>query len=96
MTAFALSRKARADLGEIWRYSRDNWSVAQADRYASAIRDAIIAAAREPERGRSCAPAAPDYFRVAAGSHFVFYRMEPDRIVVVRILHQRMDFMRHL
>lgn len=96
MTAFTLSRRARADLGEIWRYTKDNWSAAQADRYADAIREAIVAVARDPERGRSCAPTAPSYWRVAAGSHFVFYRIEARRIVVVRVLHQRMDFMRHL
>lgn len=96
MTAFKLSRRARADIGGIWRYSRDNWSVAQADRYVNAIREAISAAAREPEHGRSCAPAAADYYRVTAGSHFVFYRIALGGIVVARVLHQRMDFIRHL
>ena len=36
------------------------------------------------------------YFRYLVGSHAVFYRMVTAGIEIVPILHQRMDFDRHL
>lgn len=96
MNRYKLLPRADADLIEIWHYSAAEWSLAQADRYLKLLKDTIGSAARNPERGRSCAPVAPGYYRVTAGSHFIFYRIEPDGIVVVRVLHQRMDFLRHL
>jgi toxin ParE1/3/4 len=36
------------------------------------------------------------YLKYRSGSHFVFYRLTEGGIDVVRILHTRMDFERHL
>lgn len=33
---------------------------------------------------------------VGVGRHVIFYRDLADRVVVVRVLHERMDFARHL
>jgi toxin ParE1/3/4 len=32
----------------------------------------------------------------SVGSHVLFFRASESRIVIVRVLHQRMDFERHL
>ena len=53
-------------------------------------------AARDPRRGRPCDDVRAGYFRHPVGSHVVFYRRVAGGIDVVRILHQRMDFQRHL
>jgi plasmid stabilization system protein ParE len=36
------------------------------------------------------------YFMLVSGSHNIFFREDKARIVIVRILHARMDFKRHL
>ena len=41
------------------------------------------------ELGRHCDRLAPGLRRFEAGKHVIFYLQEPDRIVVVRILHQQ-------
>jgi len=38
----------------------------------------------------------PAYWKYAVGAHVLFFRRTTDGIEVVRVLHQRMDFERHL
>ncbi len=57
---------------------------------------AIEIVAARPARGRVCDDIRPGYRRVSVGSHMVFYREMEAAIVIVRILHQGMDFDRHL
>jgi plasmid stabilization system protein ParE len=34
-------------------------------------------------------------YRIEYESHVIFYRVEPKPLLIVRVLHQRMDFARH-
>ena len=36
------------------------------------------------------------YLELITGRHLVFYEVDPDRIFVIRVLHQSMDVPRHL
>jgi toxin ParE1/3/4 len=47
-------------------------------------------------RGRKVAVPDRVYFCCPIGSHNIFFREEKTRIVIVRILHNRMDPTRHL
>jgi toxin ParE1/3/4 len=96
MSGYVLSPRAQADLEEIWDYTADHWDMDQANRYLLEIRGAIETVVREPLRGRRCDHIRAGYFRYAAGSHVLFYRIVADGIDIVRVLHQRMDFARHL
>ncbi|HKM63956.1 MAG TPA: type II toxin-antitoxin system RelE/ParE family toxin, partial [Acidisphaera sp.] len=60
------------------------------------LRERIQAVAAQPGLGRPCPEVRPGYYRCAAGSHVVFYRRTDAGIEIVRILHGRMDFVRHL
>jgi toxin ParE1/3/4 len=96
MMRYVLSPRAQSDLGEIWDYTVQNWSVEQAESYVRAIWSAIDRIADNPGRGRPCDDVRPGYFKFASGSHILFYRQISGGIDVVRILHKRMDFDRHL
>ncbi|WP_370690110.1 type II toxin-antitoxin system RelE/ParE family toxin [Phenylobacterium sp.] len=93
---YVLSPLARKDLEGIWAYSRERWGVDQAERYLRDIQRGVESAAAHPRRGRACDDISPGYFKLAVGSHLLFYRQAGLDIDVVRILHQRMDFDRHL
>jgi toxin ParE1/3/4 len=93
---FVLSPRAQSDLDEIWNYSRKTWGLEQAELYITLLGDAVMAAAENPARGRPCDDIRAGYRKLAAGSHVIFYRVVKSDIDVVRILHQRMDFARHL
>jgi toxin ParE1/3/4 len=96
MSGYVLSPRAQADLDEIWDYTAERWNEDQADRYIRDIRGAIEAVARDPRQGRACDHIRPGYRRYPAGSHMLFFRLIDEGIDVVRILHQSMDFERHL
>ena len=93
---FKLFPLARADLEEIWLYTLKTWSAAQADTYHRKFVIAFEALAAGTREGRNVDHIRQGYFRLAIGSHAIFYRESADEIEIVRVLHQRMDFERHL
>lgn len=96
MSRFVLTPRAKADLDEIWDYTVRKWSIEQAERYLRLIAEAFELIAEMPERGRSCDGIREGYRKYPVDSHILFYREIADGVDVVRILHQRMDFDRHL
>ena len=93
---YVLSPRAQSDLREIWDYTVERWGMEQAEIYVRTIRSAVERIAENPGQGRQCDEIRPGYFKYASGSHVLFYRRISDGIDVVRVLHQRMDFDRHL
>ena len=93
---FKLFPLARADLEEIWLYTFKTWSAAQADIYHRKIVSAFDALAAGTREGRRVDHIQHGYFRLAVGSHVIFYRENGERIEIVRVLHQRQDVERHL
>ena len=96
MRGYALSPRASADIDEIWDYTAQRWDADQAERYVRLIQDAIETVAADPQRARPCDGVRAGYRRYRVGSHVVFFRLVGRRIEIMRILHQRMDFDRHL
>jgi len=96
MARYSLTPRARRDLDDIWTYSVERWDEGQAMAYVRELRSAIEAVADRPSRGRPCDDIRPGYFKISRASHVVFYRLLNGEVEVVRILHQRMDFTRHL
>lgn len=96
MTGFLLSPAAQADLDEIWDYTAQRWNVDQAETYINALRDAChdLAAGKRVSR---LADIREGYRKLLVGSHVLFFKQsDAGQIVIVRILHQRMDTDKHL
>jgi toxin ParE1/3/4 len=93
---FVLSPRAKTDLDEIWDYTADRWGLDQAATYTRDIWQRIQAVAERPTFGQGCSDVRAGYFKISCGSHVLFYRLTADGIDVVRILHERMDYDRHL
>jgi toxin ParE1/3/4 len=97
VSRYLLSPAAQQDLREIWDYTCERWDADQAERYLRELQSAIERAAGNPRIGRACDEIRPGYYKLAAGSHTLFYRVIADEVIdVVRVLHQRMDVDRHL
>jgi len=94
--SWTLSRRAERGLAEIWLYSVTQWSLEQADIYYHSVISALDGLSREHLSGRKAIISKNAYFYRPCGSHNIFYRREGARILVVRILHQRMDPERHI
>lgn len=95
MTGYVLSPRAEADLEDIWDYTVERWSPAQADKYHSDLMAAIARLGQNPRLGRDCPHIRLGYVRYNAGAHVIFYRIAADTIEVMRILHKSRDFPRH-
>ncbi|HEV2270853.1 MAG TPA: type II toxin-antitoxin system RelE/ParE family toxin [Steroidobacteraceae bacterium] len=93
---FVLTPRAQRDLDEIWDYTSDRWGLHQAETYTRQLWTDIEAVAANPAMGRPCAEVRAGYHKHPSGSHVLFYRIIPDGIDVVRILHEDMDHERHL
>jgi toxin ParE1/3/4 len=91
-----LSQAARSDLVDIWAETYRQWGAAQADRYLDDIDRALQGLIANPQMGSDCSDLLQGARKLITGRHLVFYEVDPDRIFVIRILHQSMDVPRHL
>jgi toxin ParE1/3/4 len=91
-----VSPRAQADIDDIWDYTVECWGERQAALYLKLIKATVDAVAKDPGVGRNCDDVRPGVRRYQVGAHVVFYRVFGTAIVVVRVLHQRMDVERHL
>lgn len=93
--AIRLTTRADQDLEDIFEYSIRTWSIQQAEIYFAQIMTALIALANN-ERPYQPVSVRSGYFKMRIGLHFVIFRITPQEIDVIRILHSRMDVDRHL
>jgi toxin ParE1/3/4 len=91
----SFSPRAEKDIDRIYDYTADEWGTLQAERYTTELRLACEGLT-SLRTGRSVDHIRTGYFVIHCGSHNIFFREERTRIVIIRILHQRMDFKRHL
>lgn len=88
---FVITKKAIADLEEIWLYTVEKWSAEQADRYYNLIFDEINYICKNNTAGKSMEHVRKGYRAAKVKSHLIFYRVINNTIEVIRILHERMD-----
>ncbi len=86
-----LRPRARADLRDIGDYSDTRWGKAQAQRYLDAIADSFDQIAQMPLAGSDQAEVSPGLRKWRSGSHNIFYRVRGNIVLIVRVLHARMD-----
>jgi toxin ParE1/3/4 len=93
---FVLSPRAQTDLDEIWDYTADRWGLDQAETHTRALWQRIEQVAARPAMGQDASDIRAGYYKISCGSQFLFYRLIAEGIDIVRILHGRMDFERHI
>ena len=81
---------------EIGRYTLDTWGYEQMDRYLNQINSAFEEIALQPTIGRDRVLFGQGLRSYSVGEHVVFFRTKKTHIEVIRLLHKRMDFKRHL
>ncbi len=91
------SKEADSDLDGIAEYTFLNFGEDQTREYRALLDQAARTAANFPSLGRPyTTKKGRVYQRYNAGRHVIFYRPTESGIFVVRVLHQMMDFDRHL
>lgn len=93
---FKISKAASQDIENIYLYGFLTFGENQADTYMAALKDLFDLLCSNPEIGRLDARVNPAVRRFDFESHVIFYDAEEDHILVVRVLHKSMDFVKHL
>lgn len=84
-------RTAEADLEDIATYTKEQWGLAQARRYLKALQQDITALAEFPAMNPIYKSRHGHFHRATSGEHRIFYQIHESAVVIVRVLHGRMD-----
>ncbi len=97
MRKVILSPKAKVDLSQVWDYTCAEWGAGQAEKYIRELWAAIEELSRDFTKSVDIGDVRKDYRKVKSGSHVIFFKVTQVGVLkVVRILHHKMDFDRHL
>ncbi|HEY5048689.1 MAG TPA: type II toxin-antitoxin system RelE/ParE family toxin [Rhizomicrobium sp.] len=76
--------------------TRERSGRARKNQYLAALRERFVLLRQRPELGHARRDVGAGYRSVPIGRHLIFYRIEGDDLVILRVLHQRMDVIPHL
>ncbi len=92
MKPFDLTRKAKADLKEIAKFTMKRWGREKRNLYLKQLDEAFFLLAERPSTGKSCNEIRQGYSKFPQGSHIIFFKQtDKNRITIIRILHNSMD-----
>ena len=96
MHSIVQSSQAEQDLTDIWVYTAEEWSLAQADTYLEELVSGIDLLRNYPMMGSSRDDLRKHYRALTVNQHIVFYLVSDNEVQVIRVLHKSVDTPRHL
>jgi toxin ParE1/3/4 len=96
MKPLIVSPRAAHDLDALFDYTEERWGLDQAIAYTLGIRRNLQEICGGRRYGRKIPGLRKAYLSVAYQSHYLIYRETSHSIVLIRILHRRMNIGRHL
>ena len=96
MNDYTLSLVAETDLREIYFYSLEQFGFAQAEIYTEGLANALSPLAENRKMGRSFEKVRPGLRRHEHSRYSIYYRIEENGILILRILGVDQDPARHL
>lgn len=96
MRELRFGRLADADLAGIADFTIATFGITQARKYRDQLRACFTSLCDNPLLGRSAEELAPGLRRVRQQAHVVFYIADAEQVLIVRVLHHKMDFERYL
>lgn len=93
---YELSETAARDIEDILDRSVSEFGVIQTEIYYVSLTRCLELLSDNPEMGSAADEVRPGYLRFPHQSHVIFYTLREDDILIVRILHKRMDAIRNL
>jgi len=96
MPQFKISERANIDLFDIGLYTQNKYGIKQRNNYLDNITEKFQILANKPEQGMQCFNIRNGYYSCLVGKHKIFYKKYNYGIRIIRILHQTMDYNKHL
>lgn len=91
MAGFRVSKAAQADIREIGRYTQEQWGRDQRRVYLDGLNDRFQHLANTPMLAAERQEFDPPVRIYPYQKHLIVYVIEDGGILIVRVLHQRMD-----
>ncbi len=91
MLELGLLPQAVIDLECIYEFTSISWGYNQAEKYHDELYDCMIAITQNPKIGLIYYFKEGNYRRININRHIIFYRQTNKQIILVRILHEKMD-----
>jgi toxin ParE1/3/4 len=92
LTAYRLTPAAQSDLEDIWLYTAQRWSAAQADRYTDILEDTLERLLFMPEMARERREFDPPVRIHPSAAHLIIYRVEDNHLAILRVLGAGQDW----
>ncbi len=93
---YKITPEADNDIIGIYIYGFQNFGEIQAEKYFSALEDCFQFLSENPLVCRERTEFKPPVRIHHHGRHLVVYLIQDDRVLIVRVLHQSMDILKHL
>ena len=96
MKRLIFSPRATEDVDQIYDYTDATWGLAQAEAYLLGLRLECRSLADGTKRGRVMTVGSSGYLLLAYQSHFIVYKETDRLVIIIRVLHRRMNIAKHL
>jgi len=96
MSLYVFSKEAENDLVEIYRYGFINYGENKADLYIDALKEKCQFLAGMPNLCPDHDEFTPSIKIHHHKKHLIIYIVETDYILIIRVLHDRMDIQQHM
>ena len=93
---YQFTDKAERDLEGIIDYTVQEWGVSQANTYLDGLETRAQLLAENPDLGTARETLAEGLLSFPYESHILYYKKQAHGIVIVRVLHQHIDPLKHL
>jgi len=87
MSSYGLTKRAEADLFDIFLFGYEQFGSARAEAYAAELEYVFQLLADNPRMGSEAKVVARDVRRHEHGSHVVLYEASPDGVVILAVVH---------
>lgn len=87
---------AHTDLKNIYQYGRQQWGQSQSESYLDNIKEHLWTLTEQPLIGVDRSELLSRVRSLPIESHILFYRVTPDTVEIIRVLHSRQDPQRYL
>jgi Plasmid stabilization system protein len=87
---------AKTDLKDIYQYGLRQWGQTQSESYLENIKEQFWTLTEQPLIGVDRSDLLSGARSLVIESHTLFYRVTPDTLEIIRVLHGRQDPQRHL
>ena len=93
---YRLTKSAERDLSEVWIYTYEAWGDEQADRYVSGLKDSLMKIGENPALGKLVNEIGAGLRMFRCQHHYMFYLLQDQTVIVLGILHEKMDLIQRL